>query len=683
MKKVLSLFLGFLILFSVLVIETGTVRAEGQNYLIVKTTVMTDLGNINGTVSKTYRLPSEASATTHTIEYRTEGTTIWFYLPVTSKYDVLYYLMRDAYYNKEYYKLYIEDIITNTLGTSLVSYDAFYHDLSGIGDIEGTAIYIRAYCPGTSSADSDTQEDTITLSSSSEIAVLLDDWFQRTDEARNNVQAKLDYGNDGTFEYDTGVYTSTQAKGLQFVTGTDATLYTYLHADDRGGDYEAAAVAASIFVLSDASVSNTNTNAVIVSFNVQSFSNIVTFYLKDALSGQSLTGVTVKENGTILGYVDDGGSLELQKGTHTLTLEKQGYWSTSITIDVQSDMNVSVELYPDSAAFIFKNFPSDIQVYENSIYELTFTLSPIDTSATYNTYLSLSGLSDVLEVRKNGQLISPESGKYSLGDVSGDTQVSIKFKAESVGTHSFTITVTSNDAIMSNSYTTTKQVVYDVIPLPFSVQMPSEWTVGTNEVRVSESSGQPMVITAVLKDSQGNEVWSDSYAFNSYEAYTFKVNVPSEGEYTLEFQFLSTVASFDIQVNPSITLLTKSITAKKGEVASVQLKIRNPSSETKYYTVLLEGAIIEGNVTKTLAIAPLSEKTVDVAFQVPKNLEYDAYDLTVKILEGDAILFQDTVHLVIDTSGFSLVGFGGGNSWLYVLGGLLIVGLVVFALKRR
>ncbi|MBO8175184.1 MAG: hypothetical protein H0Z18_07995 [Thermococcus sp.] len=411
----------------------------------------------------------------------------------------------------------------------------------------------------------------------------------------------------------------------------------------------------------------------------------VTFNLKDALTGQSLTDVTVKEGDTVLSTIDDGQSLELTKGTHTLTFEKTGYWSTSITIDVQSDMSLSVEMYPDSAAFQFLNFPSDIQVYENSIYELTFTLSPISTQATYNTYLSLSGLSDVLEVRKDGQLVSPESGKYYLGDISGDTQITIKFKAGSVGTHSLTITLTSNDAIMSQTYTTSKQVVYEVQPLPFFIQMPSEWTVGTNEVRISESSGQSLVITAVLKDSQGNEVWSDSHAFSPYEAYTFQVNVPAEGSYTLEFQFLSTVAVFDVQVNPAITLLTDTITAKEGDIGTVQVRIKNPSSTmTKYYTIVLEGPIIEGNVSKSVSVAPLSEKTVDLAFQVPNDLTYDAYDLTLKVLEGDSVQFQDTVHLVIDSGGFSLPAIGGeSSSWLWIIGGLLVLGVGIWALRRR
>ena len=192
--------------------------------------------------------------------------------------------------------------------------------------------------------------------------------------------------------------------------------------------------------------------------------------VRDALTGQGLSGVTIKDNGKVLGTFSDGEHFNLTYGTHTLTFEKSGYWSVTKTIDVQGDMSISVEMYPSSAAFKLENFPTNISIPENTIYELTFTLSPIDTSATYNTYLSLSGLSDILEVQKDGSAISAENGKYYLGDISSPVQVSIKFKAGAVGQHGFTISLESHDAIMSKTYTTTKQVVYQVEP--FALQRP-------------------------------------------------------------------------------------------------------------------------------------------------------------------------------------------------------------------
>nr|ADF80229.1 t26-5p [Thermococcus sp. 26/2] len=412
----------------------------------------------------------------------------------------------------------------------------------------------------------------------------------------------------------------------------------------------------------------------------------VSFSLKDALTGQPLTGVTVKEGDMVLGTIDDGGSLELAKGTHTLTFSKEGYWSVTKTIDVQSDMSVSVEMYPSSAAFKLENFPADISIPENTLYTLTFTLSPIQTSATYNTYLSLSGLDNVISVEKDGSVISPEGGKYYLGDISGPTQISIKFKAGAVGQHGFTITLTSNDAIMSKTYTTTKQVVYKVEPLPFSVQMPSEWQVGENQLRISESSGQSYLITAVLKDSGGNEVWSDSHSFNPYEAYTFSINVPSEGSYTLELQFNGQTAVYSITVNPAITLKTKTLTVQKGGEGTIVLHFKNPSSNVQYYTIKVSGGFLPKEINQSISVAPLAEKDVSIAFAVPEELTYDAYELNVAVMQGNATVFSDKVVVSIsDDSGFSLFGggSGGGKTLLYILAGLLLVGGLVWALRRK
>jgi len=413
----------------------------------------------------------------------------------------------------------------------------------------------------------------------------------------------------------------------------------------------------------------------------------VLFSVKDALTNQPLTGVTVKDtDGSVLGTVDDGGALEIARGTHTLTFEKSGYWSVTKTIDVENDTSLSVEMYPSSAAFKLENFPADISIPENTIYTLTFTLSPIQTSATYNTYLSISGLQNLISVKKGDSTISPENGKYYLGDISGPTQVSITFQAGAVGQHGFTLSIESHDAVMSNTYTTTKSVTYTVEPLPFSVQMPSEWQVGQNELRISESSGQSYLITAVLKDSQGNEVWSDSHAFNPYEAYTFTPKIPSEGSYTLELQFNGQTAVYSVQVNPAIALETKTLSVKKGSEGTIVLHFKNPSSDVQYYTIKVSGGFLPKAINQSISVAPATEKDVSIAFAVPDKLTYDAYELNVQVLQGNATVFSDKVAVSIsDSSGFNLFGGGssGGKTLYYAVGALVALGLFIAAARRR
>ncbi|WP_238516242.1 carboxypeptidase-like regulatory domain-containing protein [Thermococcus gammatolerans] len=458
-------------------------------------------------------------------------------------------------------------------------------------------------------------------------------------------------------------------------------MEVYDSASDQGYAY----VVVTYF---DGDVTISNKFGFLKYIDIKPYTSSVTFNFRDALTGQPLTGVTVKDtDGTVLGTVDDEGSLELARGQHTLTFEKTGYWSVTKTIDVQNDTSVSVEMYPSSAAFKLENFPSEITIPEHTVYTLTFTISPINTDATYNTYLSLSGLSDVLEVRKDGSLVSPENGRYYLGDISSPTQISIKFKAGEQGTNGFTMTLESHDAVMTKTYTTTKQVVYKVEPLPFNVQMSSEWQVGTNELRISEASGQSYLVTAVLKDSSGNEVWSDSHAFSPYEAHTFTVQIPKEGSYTLELMWNGHTAVYNVQVNPAISLKTRTLTVEKGSEGTIILHIKNPSSSVQYYTIKVSGGFLPKEISQSISVAPLTEKDVSIAFAVPDKLTYDAYELQVQVLQGDREVFKDSVAVTISGSssdGFIPLGEGGsGTTMLLLAGGGLAAVLGLMMIRRR
>ena len=222
--------------------------------------------------------------------------------------------------------------------------------------------------------------------------------------------------------------------------------------------------------------------------------------------------------------------------------------------------------------------------------------------------------------------------------------------------------------------------------MPFSVQMPSEWQVGTNELRISESSGQSYLITAVLKDSQGNEVWSDSHAFNPYEAYTFTPKIPKEGSYTLELQWNGKTAVYSVQVNPAITLKTKTLTVKKGGEGTIVLHFKNPSSDVQYYMIKVSGGFLPKAINQSISVAPATEKDVSIAFAVPDKLTYDAYELNVQVLQGNATVFSDKVAVSISDGGrFSLFGGGssGGKTLYYAVGALVVLGLFIAAARRR
>ncbi|WP_054839699.1 hypothetical protein [Thermococcus sp. JCM 11816] len=187
-----------------------------------------------------------------------------------------------------------------------------------------------------------------------------------------------------------------------------------------------------------------------------------------------------------------------------------------------------------------------------------------------------------------------------------------------------------------------------------------------------------------LKDSSGNEVWSDSHAFSPYEAYSFSVNVPSEGSYTLELQWNGQVAVYDVTVNPAIALTTKTLTVEKGGEGTIVLHFKNPSSDVQYYTIKVSGGFLPSEINQSISVGPLTEKDVSIAFAVPEELTYDAYELNVQVLQGNATVFQDKVAVSIgDSGGFTLFGGSSGNTWLWLgVGGLGLLALVGLARRR-
>lgn len=691
MKK-LGVLLAFLVLFGSLLAETGSVQAaDGSGYQFIIREYYLDTVNMPATsvqVSSVW-LPSGSTLTVQ-VE---PGPDYIDYVFSASTLSDLYALFIYDKNNNMQFQLALNDVKTQLNITYALDKKEYY--IKGIPGV--TKIYSYGIKKGADWIGSVTFIGEVQLSNATTVAFAGFDLS--TEDTANEGVGVYGIPNMDVYNFsDTSTWVPVAAigtatsqlgvstdKGLQTRTGglrvgVALKIYDYWNYKYTEG------VATLIIFGDEDTVVSKSGFTITTELDVIPYASNVQFNIKDGLTGQPLTGVTVKENGQVLGTVDDGGTLVLTRGQHTLTLEKSGYWSVTKTIDVQSDVSVSVEMYPSSAAFKFEDFPAEIKTYENTIYTLTFTLSPIETSATYNTYLSISSLSGIIEVQKDGSVISPESGKYYLGDISSPVQVSIKFKASAVGTHGFTIALTSNDAIMSKTYTTTKSVTYTVEPLPFSVQMPQEWQVGTNTLRISESSGQSYLVTVVLKDSSGNEVWSDSYAFSPYEAHTFSVDVPSEGQYTLEIQFQGKTAVYDITVNPAITLKTKTLTVEKGGEGTIILHFKNPSSDVQYYTIVVSGGFLPKAINQSISVGPLTEKDVSIAFAVPEELTYDAYELNVAVYQGNATVFQDKVAVSIsEGSGFTLFGggSGGGNTLLYLLAGLIFFGGLVVILRRK
>jgi len=419
------------------------------------------------------------------------------------------------------------------------------------------------------------------------------------------------------------------------------------------------------------------------SFSVNVPSAPVTLYLKDALSGQSLQGVTVKDGSTTIGTFNSTGTIELTKGQHTLTFEKQGYWTVTKTIDVQNGTSLNIELYPSSYVIIAK--PSVSTVYQYGEGVATLAVSVVNGSGYgYSTKAAISGVS-VSKVTWNGNIVNPDkNGAYYLGDLSGSGELKIYFKApDSTGNKTFRVTFTTYDAL-ANMKTNTYTITYAVHEPPFRVTLPT-WKVGVNTVRITDESGKDRVITVILYNNTGSEVFSDSKSLLSYGAIEFNVPLNSISNYTLEVASNDGITLyFDVTAQVPIILRTKTVTVS-GDTGTVRVEVSNSGSSVAYYKFVVQGDPIS-NTTKPLAVslAPGETKTVNVPFHLKKGLTLQNYEATIKALDSQNSTVWSSTFIIKRSSGFSLplatstsAGLGLGALALIGAGGLLI------ALRRR
>ena len=77
-------------------------------------------------------------------------------------------------------------------------------------------------------------------------------------------------------------------------------------------------------------------------------------------------------------------------------------------------------------------------------------------------------------------------------------------------------------------------VNYEVLELPFLLEMPETFGIGTNDITLTDQSGTAYSVLLVLYDSEGTEKWSSSTNLLEYCEYTFEVPIDDAGDYTLE-----------------------------------------------------------------------------------------------------------------------------------------------------
>ena len=422
-------------------------------------------------------------------------------------------------------------------------------------------------------------------------------------------------------------------------------------------------------------------------FDVSPVTYPVSVKVIDGLTGNLLAGVRV--SGPVSAVIDGTAILQLPRGEHTLTFSKEGYWDASKTIRVDGSSNLSlvVEMYPANSIFMVSQDPAELITYPSSVAQVTLTLRPIEDA--YGTKLYITGV-DVVKVKKDGvEIPKSADGSYVIGDISYSADVTILFATpDAVGKHQFIARFTASD-IRGNQYTTQKTIYYTVQELPFIIQKPASWSVGNNTLTIIEQSGEGYTILLILRDANGTEIWTQSMAFEPYDSHAFTIPIPEPGEYVLEISAKGGAITTYIPITATepVKLLTPEIEGTEGGVVSVKLEIRNPSSEVRYYDVIVTGSIFDTNNTPkaTLSIAPGESKTVEVKFKIPTGLEFDTYPLQVQVFEkgeSEPIFIGDVV-LKVQKGGLFLPIGGGNNMPLLIgVGAVILVILLVIGLYR-
>ncbi|MBA2868897.1 PEGA domain-containing protein [Methanococcus maripaludis] len=402
----------------------------------------------------------------------------------------------------------------------------------------------------------------------------------------------------------------------------------------------------------------------------------------------TLPDVAIYENNVLIGTTDNGGyiSLDLPVGDHDLKVVKEGYWDYLQTVSVNSENNTElfISLSPKTSIFqVSKEFSGNL--YPNSVGTLSMDISPMKEA--YAAKLRISGVEVNKVYYQTQEVPRSADGYYILGDVTSTQNIEIDFKTPSSrGEKTFTVELSATD-IEGTAYTNLETINYEVLELPFLLEMPETFGIGINDITLTDQSGTAYSVLMVLYDSDDVEVWSSSTNLLEYCDYTFEVPVDDAGDYTLELNAKTGIVKtyYSVEIIEPVTLITEEITANPGKIATVQFKISNPTSNVKYYTAELTCPFYNESIAKTFSIAPETvDKTVDISFEVPKELELENYQLSLEIFDPDKTdaIYSGNVVLTISTSSLFLASVPGGNTTLILLAAAVLLIAGTFAALR-
>ncbi|MBB6402489.1 hypothetical protein HNP92_001811 [Methanococcus maripaludis] len=396
----------------------------------------------------------------------------------------------------------------------------------------------------------------------------------------------------------------------------------------------------------------------------------------------------IYDGDVLVGTTDNGGylALNLPIGDYDLKFVKEGYWDVleSVSIGIENEPELFFSLAPKSSIFqTSKEF--SVNLYPNSVGTLSMDINPVKNA--YAAKLRISGV-DVNKVYyQTHEIPKAADGSYILGDVTSTQNIEIEFKTpQSWGEKAFTVEIAATD-IEGTVYTNLETINYEVLELPFLLEMPETFGIGTNDITLTDQSGTAYSVLMVLYDSDDVEIWSSSTNLLEYCDHTFEVPVEDAGDYTLELNAKAGTVKiyYSIDIIEPVTLITDEITVNPGNVATVLFKISNPTSNVKYYTANLTGPFFNESIAKTFSIAPETvDKTVDISFEVPKGLELENYQLDLEIFDPDKTdaIYSGNIVLTISNESLLFASVPGGNTTIILLTAAVLLIAGMFAALR-
>jgi len=374
-------------------------------------------------------------------------------------------------------------------------------------------------------------------------------------------------------------------------------------------------------------------------------------------------------------------------GVYTLTVTASAYDAETLVISATDITTYStrVSMFPETAIFSVSRF-GVVKGYRGGLISDVIVISP-RSSFTNNVTMQFINFPFSVTAVIDGSTSVISGNNLLLGAINGEKVVTIIMSASATTQAQAYIKIVANDAFTKTASMTFAEFIAIQKP-PFLMTTPGVWILGKNAVRIANDTNT-LTMTFVVKNAGNTEIYNKIVTLTPLEIYTFSP-VLDEGENSVYINF--NYLSGDITESGQIFFIAEAhkqaaidydvLTVTYDEVNTTIVTVTNPFAAVGTYTVFISGNWDTKTASKVIAILPNSTATASVYFDGPSNKEISAYEATIWVVYNNATVFSTTVPVTATTQpGF----FGAGisqNDIIYIVIGLVAVGLLIIAIRR-